>query len=90
MMEPSFLRLILHGEINCKQVSNNNGLIEMQGEISFDHIKIPLLHFQLLSPLLVWVPCPCGMEKPPLSMVVVTSSTPLTAACLGGAGQRIM
>lgn len=59
----------------------------MQGEVCFDRIKISLLHFQLLSPLLVWVPCLCGMEKPPLSMVVVTSSTPLTAACLGGVGE---
>lgn len=59
----------------------------MQGELCFDHVEIPLLHFELLSPLLVWVPCLHGMEKSSLYVVVFTSSAPLTAACLGGVGE---
>lgn len=56
----------------------------MQGELRFDHTEIPVLHFKLLSLLLVQVPCLCG--KYPLFVAVVTSSAPSTAACLKGVG----
>jgi len=87
MTKPSCLELTPDREIIHRQVGSNKGLIETQGELRFDHAEIPLLHFELLPPLLARVACPPGTRKSPLYMAAVTSSVPPTVARPVSAGR---